>query len=92
MGDLVSFVENWTGRPLIDKTGIKGLYRFDTKGWLPVQPGPPPAAGAKAEDGTDMADVPTLFQVFDGLGLKMVSQKEKVEIYVIDHVERPSEN
>jgi len=88
----VSFVENWTGRPLIDKTGIKGLYQFDTKGWLPVQPGPPPAAGAKAEDGTDMADVPTLFQVFDGLGLKMVSQKEKVEIYVIDHVERPSEN
>jgi uncharacterized protein (TIGR03435 family) len=92
MGDLVSFVENWTGRPLIDKTGIKGLYRFDTKGWLPVQPGPPPAAGAKAEDGTDMTDVPTLFQVFDGLGLKMVSQKEKVERYVIDHVERPSEN
>ena len=92
MGDLVNFVENWTGRPLIDKTGIKGLYKFETKGWLPLQPGPPPADGEKSEDGTNMPDVPTLFQVFDGLGLKMEAQKGKVDVYVIDHIERPSEN
>ncbi len=24
MADLVSYVENWTGRPLLDKTGIQG--------------------------------------------------------------------
>ena len=33
MSDLVAFVENWTDRPLLDKTGIQGLYRFETKGW-----------------------------------------------------------
>ena len=30
MSDLASFVENWTDRPLLDKTGIQGLYRFET--------------------------------------------------------------
>ena len=52
----------------------------------------PPAPGAKAEDGSDMADVPTLFQLFEQLGLKMDSQKGKADVYVIDHVEKPSEN
>ncbi len=39
MADLVGFVEGWTDRPLLDKTGIKGLYRFDTSGWLPMEVG-----------------------------------------------------
>ena len=30
MSDLAAFVENWTDRPLLDKTGIQGLYRFET--------------------------------------------------------------
>src|SRR5262249_26768132 len=38
MADLAAYVENWTDRPLLDKTGIKGLYRFETKGWLPMDP------------------------------------------------------
>jgi len=92
MSDLASFVENWTDRPLVDKTGIKGLYHMETTGWLPMQPGPPPAPGAKAEDGTKVEDLPTIFTVFKRLGLKMESQKGRVDVYVIDHVEKPSEN
>jgi bla regulator protein BlaR1 len=92
MSDLASEVENWTDRPLLDKTGIKGLYHIETTGWLPMQPGPPPAAGAKGEDGTDLADMPTIFEVFDRLGLKMEPQRDRADIYVVDHVEKPSEN
>jgi uncharacterized protein (TIGR03435 family) len=92
MADVASFVENWTDRPLLDKTGLKGLYRVETKGWLPMQPGPPPAPGAKAEDGTDMADVPTIFQMFERLGLKMEAQTGSTDLYVVDHIEKPSEN
>jgi len=92
MSDLVAFVESWTDRPLLDKTGIKGLYRFETKGWLPMQAMQPPAPGAKAEDGSDMADVPTVFQMFENLGLRMEAQKGIVDVYVIDHIEKPSEN
>lgn len=92
MSDLVNTVENSTGRPLLDKTGIKGLYRIETKAWMPpgfTQAIPP---GAKAEDGTLFADLPSLFEVFEGMGLKMESRNESVDVYVVDHVERPSEN
>ena len=92
MSDLVAYVENWTDRPLLDKTGIQGLYRLETKGWLPMQMTEPPAPGAKAEDGSDMADVPTVFQMFEKMGLRMEAQKGIVDVYVIDHIEKPSEN
>ncbi len=92
MSDLVGYAENWTDRPLLDKTGIKGLYRFETKGWLPMQAMRPPAPGAKAEDGSDMADVPTVFQMFEKLGLSDGSAEGHRDIYVTEHVEKPSEN
>ena len=92
MTDLARFVENWTDRPLLDRTGLKGLYKIETTGWLPMDAAPAPAPGAKAEDGTDMADVPTVYQMFERLGLKMQAQTGKADVYVIDHIEKPSEN
>jgi len=92
MSDLVSFVESWTDRPLFDKTGIKGLYKIETEPFQPMELGSTaPAAGTK-QDGVDLRDLPTLFTVFERLGLRMESQKGKVDIYVIDHVEKPTEN
>jgi uncharacterized protein (TIGR03435 family) len=85
ISDLAAFVENWTDRPLLDKTGIQGLYRFETKGWLPMSPSVD--AGS-----SDAADRPTVFQIFESLGLRMEAQKGAVEVYVIDHIEKPSEN
>ncbi len=92
MADLAGFVENWTDRPLLDKTGLKGLYKIETTGWLPMDAAPAPAPGAKAEDGTDMADVPTVYQMFERLGLKMEAQTGNADVYVIDHIEKPSPN
>lgn len=90
--DILSYVENWTDRPLVNETGLQGLFKVETRGWRDLQPGQEPPPGAKAEDGSDMADVPTLFAVFEGMGLKLEARKEQVEIYIIDHVERPTEN
>jgi uncharacterized protein (TIGR03435 family) len=85
MSDLVAFVENWTDRPLLDKTGIQGLYRFETKGWLPMS--------ASVDAGSsDVADRLTVFEMFGQLGLRMEPQKGVVEVYVVDHIEKPSEN
>ena len=84
MSDLVAFVENWTDRPLLDKTGIKGLYRFETKGWLPMDP--------SVVAGSGVADRPTVYQMFEGLGLRMEAQKGVVDVYVIEHMEKPSSN
>jgi uncharacterized protein (TIGR03435 family) len=89
ISDLVNFVD--TDYPLVDKTGLKGLYRIETPPWLPMD-GPPPLPGAKAFDGTDMAALPTIFEVFKKLGLKMERQTGKVDVYVVDHVERPTRN
>lgn len=92
MSDLALAVQNWTDRPIVNETGVKGLFQIETKPWLPLRPGPPPAPGAKGEDGSELADLPTLFTVFEQLGLKLESQKAPVEAFVIEHVERPSEN
>ena len=92
LSDVAHFVESWTDHPMVDKTGIPGLFNIQTKGWMPMQPGPPPAAGAKAEDGSDMADVPTIFALFESLGLKLEVQKMPVEVFVIEHAEKPTEN
>jgi uncharacterized protein (TIGR03435 family) len=57
-----------------------------------MQPAQEPAPGTKAEDGQDAADVPTLFQLFDRLGLKLMPQKGEVSIYTIEQVDRPTGN
>ena len=90
MSDVVSAVGNWTSRPLLDKTGIKGLYHMETTGWQPMQDAPF-APGARL-NGVPIDDLPTLFEVFEKLGLKMESQRDKVDVYVMDHIEKPSEN
>jgi uncharacterized protein (TIGR03435 family) len=48
MTDLVLFIENWTDHPVVDKSGIEGLYEIDTVGWIPMRGNPPPAAPAPA--------------------------------------------
>jgi bla regulator protein blaR1 len=88
MSDVAGFVENWTDRPLLDKTGIKGLYRIETKGWQAMDAIGPAAPGTTS--GT--ADVPTVFEMFEGLGLRMEPQKGVTDVYVVDHIEKPSEN
>jgi uncharacterized protein (TIGR03435 family) len=90
--DLARYVENWAQRPVVDKTDIAGLFHIETKPWQPITLGPAPAEGAKAEDGSDAADLPTLFTVFESLGLKLESQKDRVDVFRIERLERPSEN
>jgi len=92
LSDLGLYVENWAQRPVVDKTGIKGLFHIETKPWQPMTPGPVPAPGAKAEDGSDAADLPTLFTVFQDLGLKLEPQKGRVDYFRVERVEKPSEN
>jgi uncharacterized protein (TIGR03435 family) len=92
MSDLANYVENWAERPVIDKTGLHGLFKIDTRPWISMRPGPMPPAGTKGEDGSDVADLPTLFDVFNRLGLKLDAQKAAVEIIEITHIERPIGN
>lgn len=92
IADLALFVSNWTDRPVVDKSGLKDLYKIDTQPWIPMSVGPPPADGAKGETGAQLADLPTIFSVFESLGLKLESQQAPLEYFVIDHVEKPDAN
>ncbi len=53
----------------------------------------PPAPGTRV-DGVDVGDLATIFELFEKLGLKKpwMGVKDKVDVYVIDHIEKPSEN
>jgi uncharacterized protein (TIGR03435 family) len=95
MTDLVDSLQGWADHPIIDNTGVNGLFDIDTEGWVPMRPrpGPPPGNEPSAEDRA-FADParPTLQQVLNKVGLKLESTKGPVEILVIDNIERPLEN
>ena len=98
IADIASWVENWADRPVVDKSGIAGLFALKTDGWVPMRPTPPRQTGASAPPGAGVAEDlsdpfrPTLFTVFDQMGLKLEAQKLPVDAYVIEKVERPSQN
>lgn len=80
-------------RPVIDKTGLTGLYdvdvEFETDG-TNLRP-PPPQPGAAAPEPAQPG--PSIFTaVQEQLGLKLQEGKGPREVLVIDHVERPTEN
>lgn len=72
------------GRPVVDKTGLTGKYDMHLD--MEQQGGPP------AADGSDDRGASVFSAVQEQLGLKLESQKDKVENLVIDHIERPSPN
>ena len=78
-------------RPVLDKTGLPGVYDF-TLEWMPDAPPPssPDAANGVTLPGVPGASLFTALQ--EQLGLKLEPGKSPIEVIVIDHVERPSGN
>lgn len=77
--------------PVVNQTGLDGYYNFTL-----VLPPPPPLLQrldppGPAPGGSDLAAdlIPALRQQ---LGLRLESRKAAVEVFVIDHVERPTNN
>jgi uncharacterized protein (TIGR03435 family) len=69
---------NGAGRPVIDRTGLRGSYSF-TLDWMQQ-------VGAESE-------LPSLFVALqEQLGLRLEPASGPSEIIVVDHVERPSAN
>jgi bla regulator protein blaR1 len=94
MADFVRALSDQLGRPVLDRTGLTGKYDL-TLQWTPddnqlpmlretesIHSAPPPAPSGSS-----------LFTVIqEQLGLELESQDSPMEILVIDHVEKPSEN
>jgi uncharacterized protein (TIGR03435 family) len=79
-------------RPVIDQTGLSGRYDF-TLTWTPDESqfgGRGAQVQPQADGGTAPPDLFTAMQ--QQMGLKLESVKAEVDVIVIDHVEKPSEN
>jgi uncharacterized protein (TIGR03435 family) len=87
MASLATLLRSMAGRYVVDKTGLTGNYRAKLEGVRLLQgPGLDPAAGGADE-------LPSIFTALqEQLGLKLESSRARVEVLVIDHIERPSEN
>jgi uncharacterized protein (TIGR03435 family) len=83
------------GRPVLDHTGLTGAYDLSVQ-WddAPVRegglPGIADSQAARAPSGGERGSIFTA--VPDQLGLRLEAQRAAVEVLVIDHVERSSEN
>jgi uncharacterized protein (TIGR03435 family) len=79
-------------RPVVDQTGITGKFDF-TLQWRPdVAPAGPPG-GPPPQLPPEVEARPDLFTAIqEQLGLKLESTRAPVEAYVIDKVQKPSEN
>jgi uncharacterized protein (TIGR03435 family) len=97
MPGLVRMLSNQIGSTVVDKTGMTGTYDY-TLSFMPDQGVGPmmgPANGAGPDGGKQAPEPvgPSLFTaVQEQLGLKLVAQKEKVDVIVIDAIAQPSAN
>lgn len=93
IADIALFVQNWSDRPVIDKTGLTALYKIDTDGWMPMRQSPPRPDGLPAGDaGLNDPDRKTLSSIFNELGLKMDPQRAVVDMFIIERLEPPTAN
>ncbi len=75
---LAGALQGYIGDPVLDETGLTGLYDLNLDFTL---------------DENVSAEGPRIFEaVQEQLGLKLESRKGPVEVIVIDHVEKPSAN
>jgi uncharacterized protein (TIGR03435 family) len=72
-------------RKVIDETGLKGSYSFTLRFAPEAKPGRPESAPE--------TDVPTIFNALrEQLGLMLKPGKGPVDVFVVDHAEKPAAN
>jgi uncharacterized protein (TIGR03435 family) len=92
IANLAPMLQMVLGRTVIDKTGLKGNFDVNME-WSPdetqAMQGPPDAPKPAPADNTG----PSIFSAIqEQLGLKLESRKGPVDVLIVDHAERPSEN
>jgi uncharacterized protein (TIGR03435 family) len=101
MPHLAEMLSNQLGRPVMDETGLKGLYDFtleyapgESIGPMAGMPPPPPGGENGAASTASSPDAPDLFSAIQAqIGLKLQQKKGPVDLLVIDHLEKvPTEN
>jgi uncharacterized protein (TIGR03435 family) len=99
MGNFVNFLSQQVGKPIVDKTDLKGLFdiklTFSPEGLQTPFGGPPgggPAPGGLNTAANASDPNPSLFTAIQEVGLRLESAKGLVEVLVVDSVQKPTEN
>jgi uncharacterized protein (TIGR03435 family) len=87
MADFARNLGPFTGRPVVDKTGLTGVYDLDLT-WTP-EPGPPGPDGTAPPPQPSSDGVSLYTAVQEQLGLKLDAQRGPVDVLVIESTERP---
>jgi uncharacterized protein (TIGR03435 family) len=77
MDDLAVFLSNVLDRPVVDQTGLKGIYQFKLE-WTP--------------DDAHEPGISIFTALQEQLGLKLEGTKADVEKIIVDHAEKAVEN
>jgi uncharacterized protein (TIGR03435 family) len=87
--NLARNIQGRIGGPVANKTGLEGYYAFT----LHFAEQGPPAAGTAPGVATNPGDDPDFFTALqEQLGLKLLSDKGPVPYFIVEHIERPTEN
>jgi uncharacterized protein (TIGR03435 family) len=87
---LISVLSRQLDRPILDKTGLKGQYDY-TLQWAPEDS--PTDDGKSGAQPAPESSGPSIFAAIqEKLGLKLEPKKGPMQVLVIDHIEKPSEN
>lgn len=97
MAELARFLSASLGEPVLDRTGLTGVYDVKlnflseaVEKQLAARGGIPAGAGRGGGRVEEMPDLRTALQ--EQLGLKLESAKAPVEFLIIESAEEPSEN
>jgi uncharacterized protein (TIGR03435 family) len=87
---IASYMPQWQGfgRPVVDRTGLAGMYDFSLDSIPESNDTSTPGTDAQLDTGAPNF----LAALKEQLGLKLQPTKARVQIVVIDHVEQPSPN
>jgi uncharacterized protein (TIGR03435 family) len=87
IGMIISTLAQMGGfdRSVIDQTGLTGNFDFSIE-WTPQRRGP------EADSQTDDSGPQLMQALNEQLGLKLESKKGPVEVFILDHIEKPSPN
>jgi len=90
MDDLAHYISNWTDLPVVNSTGLSGLFTVNTEGWVPMRLPPPPPNATQAAN--PFAGLPTIFTVLGKLGLELNRQEDILPVYTVERIEHPAAN
>ena len=89
LSDFATLLQQYAGRPIVDKTSLRGL--FDVKLQFSVDVGGP-SAGTQLGLPPDPSGPSIFTAVQEQLGLRLERARGPVEVLVIDSVQKPTEN